>query len=158
MMLGVLSWPFIGHLCIFFGEMSILDLCPFFNWLPWLIRPCTTQVFAISLIPSFLSSSHSLDSSLSGCCSWNLPQGLFIFCSFCMESFSPDTHKAHSLTSSRSLLQSPLFRVTLCCLALLYHELVHILSTLSEQRPCHVRVSPASREYLAHGRYPINIC
>ena len=48
-MLSIFTYPF-GHLCIFFGEVSVLYFCPYFNCFclfAWLVLSCCSQVWLL---------------------------------------------------------------------------------------------------------------
>lgn len=65
----------IGHLCIF-GEMSIQVLCPFFNWVIFLLLSCRSSLCIVntSSLKTWIANGFLPIcglSSLSWCCSWS---------------------------------------------------------------------------------------
>ena len=59
-----------GHLYVFFGEMSIMVLCPFFNWVVFLFLSCMSSLYILEIKPLSVTSfanifSHSVSYFLS---------------------------------------------------------------------------------------------
>ena len=47
-------WP-IGHLYFFFGEMSLQVLCPFFDWIVYLLSSCMSCLYIFEINPLSLA-------------------------------------------------------------------------------------------------------
>ena len=59
---------FLGHLYVFFGEMSIQVFCPFFDWVVcFLILSCMSSLYILEVNPLSVASFANIFSHSEGC-------------------------------------------------------------------------------------------
>ena len=57
----------LGHLYVFFGEMSIYVFCPFFDWVVSLILSCISCLYILEINPLSVDSFANIFSHSEGC-------------------------------------------------------------------------------------------